>query len=108
MSGPGSASCQHCDLGEFWENYTCHTCPEDLHGDGVHCHHCPEGYAALEGLCFMAVHNKLVVIIGLTGLVVLLAVGLISGIVLSRRKVTPRTAAVDEQLNSIEMKKGEN
>ena len=56
----------------------------------------------------MAVHNKLVVIIGLTGLVVLLAVGLISCIVLSRRNVPPRTAAVDEQLNSIEMKKGEN
>ena len=77
MSAPGSESCHRCDLGEFWENHTCHSCPEDQHGDGVHCRQCPQGYTVMEGLCVRAAHKTQAIVIGLAGLAVLLAAGII-------------------------------
>ena len=91
MSGPGSDRCVRCELGQHWENHTCHACPEGYHGDGVHCFLCPEGYTAVKGLCARAEmgsdgnNYKDVAIIGLVILAVLLALGVIFTIVMMAR-----------------------
>ena len=98
VSRPGAESCIRCELGQFWENHTCHSCPEDLHGDGIHCYQCPKGYGASEGLCFLAVHKMEVAIIGLTGLAFLLSAALICAIFTRKRKVLQKKQRVDSRI----------
>ena len=116
VSGPGSEGCVRCELGEHWENHTCHACPEGYHGDGVHCFLCPEGYTAVQGLCASAElksnwNYKDAAIIGLVILAVLLTAGVTCTVVMKGRRLVKNsrsggndTDSGAEQADNIEMK----
>ena len=105
MSGPGSEGCVRCELGEHWENHTCHACPAGYHGDGVHCFLCPEGYTAIDGLCARAEprsdwNYKDVATIGLVILAVLLTAGVLCTVVIKGRRLVKNSRSSENDIDS--------